>query len=161
MDKALGRCASKINISFSDDGVFTVKDNGFPIGITNNHDEWLIEVLLTQLFACRDLKPYTDLCKNGIVVSNALSEFFLYDCGDGKNHWQQKYQFGMPINSLRKISQTDEIWEQFSFLPDKKLIPNSKFETESFVDWLKSKSLSIKNRIIFLNDKTVKHRTKN
>src|SRR5271154_5421972 len=72
--------ASRIDVVVSGSEVI-VSDNGPGISLEKNeknHDLTLLETLLTQLSACKNLKHETvkHFCDNGIVVVNSLSEFF-------------------------------------------------------------------------------------
>ena len=78
-----------------------------------------IEIVLTQLHACRQAKKKVNetLCGIGLVATNILSESLLIETvQDG---WEDRQEFaqGHATGSIEQIKATTEQWQQIKFTP--------------------------------------------
>lgn len=94
--------ATQIYIDISNE--VTISDNGHGISMEPHGRYTLLEVLLTQLHACKNIK-HDDVkvfCNSGIVVVNALSEHFCATnlCSDFT--YTMRYRYGDLIASDKK-----------------------------------------------------------
>ncbi|WP_339911419.1 hypothetical protein [Symmachiella dynata] len=154
LDNAHKGCATEIRITIRDDGSIAIWDNGPPLLLIGSDGLPAIQSLLTIMYACRDAKRavHKDLCRVGIVVVNALSEWLKVDCGIDARHWRQEYQRGAPVGPFAEIGDTTETWEQISFLPDRSLLGETQVDIPAFQQWFTDQQFAISNCRITLDD---------
>ncbi|TWU12607.1 DNA topoisomerase 4 subunit B [Symmachiella macrocystis] len=154
LDNAFEGCATEIRITLRKDGSIAIWDNGPPLPLIGSDGLPAIQPLLTKLNACRDAKRavHKDLCRVGVVVVNALSEWLKVDCGIDARHWRQEYQQGSPAGPFVDIGDTTETWEQISFLPDRSLLGETQFDIPTFQRWFTDQQFAISNCRITLED---------
>lgn len=154
LDNALEGCATEIRITICEDGSIAIWDNGPPLPLTSNDRLPAIQSLLTIMYACRDAKraAHKDLCRVGVVVVNALSEWLKVDCGIDARHWRQEYLRGIPAGPFVDIGGTTDVWEQISFLPDRSLLGETQVDIPAFRQWFADQQFAFSNCRVTLLD---------
>lgn len=96
--------------------------------------------ILTQLYACRDLKEEGDSshCSMGVVVLNAMCSRFDVRTWSGGHEWTQRFEGGQPTTDFIEGPATDRHGTEFSFTLDATLLPNRVFLADDLREWAKN-----------------------
>src|SRR5262249_20012532 len=105
--------------------------------------EWvrpLAEVLLSQLFACREYKDgraAEACCQSGLVVVNAVSDWFrVRNFRDGAC-WSQSYERGQSLGPFRREPTTAELGVELRYRPDRCLLGPLGSEGRAVARWFR------------------------
>lgn len=112
-----GLC-TKIEITLLPEGFVRVEDNGHGAKLSlDENGVSAMDRILTELYACRDLKGGHDhFCKIGLVAVVALSSSFSAWARRGEVLYSRAFQFGSPVEALfTPLSQDGTVFE---FRPD-------------------------------------------
>jgi DNA gyrase subunit B len=128
VDEALGGHCDKILIKLLKDGSCSIEDNGrgIPTGIHPTEGVSAAEVVLTKLHAGGkfDKESYSfsgGLHGVGVSVVNALSKWLIVNIYQNGNVYEQHFNFGKPIDSLKIIGTTEKRGTYIKFLPDSEI----------------------------------------
>ncbi|MEZ6121471.1 MAG: hypothetical protein R3C28_33620 [Pirellulaceae bacterium] len=154
LDNAITGCATAITITMHDDGSATVRDDGpgFDVEISHN-GMTTIEILLTQLHACRKAKQTLvneTLCGIGIFATNALSKSLVVETVQHGWLWRQDYSCGKATGPIRKIEPAAEQWQQITFQPDPDIFGSSRLSSDYFSDWFLGKQFDLRSATVNL-----------
>lgn len=119
----------------------TIINNGLGVSMRSGIDgRPLAEAMMTQLFACRQMKTNVvvgnDFCRNGIAVVNALSLYCLVENRTNGQHWQQRYTRGVPDFPFKNLGTTTKTGFTIQFMPDPELIQSPAYNIPAFLAWL-------------------------
>jgi DNA gyrase subunit B len=138
-ESVCGHC-TRVQVAVQADAKVTVRDNGrgVPMELDQN-GVTLAEHLLTKLFACREHKEDKQLaetcCEMGLVVVNALSEWFqIRNSRDGAC-WLQVYKRGEPEGPFKRVATTTESGVELSFKPDPSIFGQLVFDAPALTSW--------------------------
>jgi DNA gyrase subunit B len=157
IDEAMSGCCSTITLTNASGGLMTIRDNGRGLPMEPLPDgKVLAEVLLTQLYACRDRKENQSLqktcCHVGLVVVNAMSEYLrIRNFRDGFC-WAQESRCGVALAPFVREFETTETGVELSFRPDTSIFGEMQFDPLELVKWVHSVGLNFESlRIGFGN----------
>lgn len=156
VDEALSGYCTEIRVEVDPGGSVRVQDNGRGLSMKPTPDgPPLAEVLLTQVFACREHKRNPDAvgcCDVGLVVTNALSEWLVVkNCHEGVC-WVQEYCRGQPLAPFRREGETTETGLEFRFQPDQTILGPLSFHAQELAEWLKGVGLRFEAMKIDVED---------
>ncbi|MEZ5945050.1 MAG: hypothetical protein R3C18_26995 [Planctomycetaceae bacterium] len=144
---ANGGCASEVTIKINDDGNASVRDNGPGLELTKfSNGRTLIEVLFTEIYACRahkDSKDQHAFCEVGIVTTTALSEWLVVETVRDGWLWEQRFERGKVTGPIERRRECTEQWQQISFLPDHEIFGAAKLSPSFFKDWFLAKKYDL------------------
>ncbi|MBI4209652.1 MAG: DNA topoisomerase (ATP-hydrolyzing) subunit B [Deltaproteobacteria bacterium] len=132
MDNSIDECmagfCSSISLMIHVDNSITVEDNGrgVPVGMHPTQKRETVEVLLTMLhsggkFDQEAYKVSGGLHGVGLSVVNALSQDLEIEIKRDGKVYQQEYQRGKPVTSLKEIGKTKSTGTKVWFKPDSKI----------------------------------------
>ena len=161
LDNAISGCASEVEITIHADGSASVRDNGPGLNIEIVHDGLTaIEILLTQLYACREAKRNKvnkALCGVGIVVTNALSSKLTVETVHDGWIWQQHYSYGRAKGPIQKVEETSQQWQKITFHPNPAIFGTMRLSPDYFAEWFAQQSLGLGEAVVTLHyDRTFK-----
>jgi DNA gyrase/topoisomerase IV subunit B len=114
---------SEITVKVTNGTEVLIIDNGPGLSMKKDRpDKTLIEILMTELHACKNLKHESikDFCDSGIVVVNALcSYFYVTNTVDhlANSIWYKKGELELPP-FVNHIANTDGLSFKFKFDPE-------------------------------------------
>ncbi|MFK7820695.1 MAG: hypothetical protein AB8G99_18390 [Planctomycetaceae bacterium] len=150
LDNAISGCATEITVTFLDDGSVSVCDDGLGLSVTKT-DSGLtpIEILLTQLHACRDAKTRVNesLCGVGIVVTNCLSSSLVVETVQDGWLWRQDYAKDLPVSRIRKVEPSAGQMQRITFLPDPEIFGSNCLSPDYFFEWFVSKQFELESAV--------------
>jgi DNA gyrase subunit B len=134
IDEALAGHCDRIEVTLSEDGSVSVRDNGrgIPVGYHRGERKSAMEVVMTTLHAGGkfDSKIYRvsgGLHGVGVSVVNALSEWMVVEVSrDGKVH-RQSYQKGRPDGPVKAVGKAKRTGTKTRFLPDSTIFKEPAF----------------------------------
>jgi len=128
IDEAMGGYCDKIDLTINEDNSITVVDNGrgIPVEIHKKEGVSALEVVMTKIgaggkFDKDSYKVSGGLHGVGVSCVNALSEkltAIVYR--DGKI-WEQKYERGKALDSVKEIGDSKSNGTSVTFLPDREI----------------------------------------
>ena len=141
VDEHLAGYCSKITVILEKDGSATVSDNGrgIPVGM---HEKGISaeRLVFTTLhaggkFDNNAYKPSGGLHGVGSSVVNALSKHLTVRVKDGKNVYEDTYEYGNPTTELVNgllpvVGRTRETGTTISFLPDDTIFDKTRFKED-------------------------------
>lgn len=135
-----GRC-TELAVSVGSRGFVTIRDNGPGFSMEpDEHGRLLIEMILTQVGACRNAKESASVrnacCHIGIVAVNALSEYLSVRVFRDGGCWFQEYRKGIAQAPFHLESETNETGLELSFLPDRQIFGDLEFDALALASWL-------------------------
>lgn len=161
LENAARGCCSAIRVSLETDGTATVWDDGPGFDLSPDPRDSMgrsgIEILLTQLFACRDAKADPEigdqLCQIGLVCTNGLSEWLVIETAQDGWLWRQRYECGEPVSALAKVEPATDSWQRMSFLPDASILESTEFRVDLVKEWFEELTIDFGDVAITLEDK--------
>jgi DNA gyrase subunit B len=134
IDEAISGYGDKIEITFNEDGSFTVKDyaRGIPID-KHKSGKPALEVIMTTLhsggkFDKKAYKVSGGLHGVGLAVTNALSETGSVEVRKDGKVYRQEYKRGKPTSKLKTVGKATDTGTTLTFMPDKQIFSDIKFD---------------------------------
>jgi DNA gyrase subunit B len=155
LDNVMSGCATKVSITIHEDGSATVRDDGPGLNVDYVYAGMTaIELLLTQLYACRQAKRNriaAELCGVGIVVTNALSEWLVVETVQDGWLWQQRYTRGHAEGPIEKLRECDGMWQQVSFRPDPNIFGSMQLSPSYCIQWFQEQPVNLGSATVILH----------
>jgi DNA gyrase/topoisomerase IV subunit B len=155
LDNATSGCASRVDITIHADGSASVRDDGPGLNVDIVHNGLTaIEILLTQIYACREAKRdkiNEALCGIGIVVTNALSHTLTVETVQDGWHWQQHYSCGKAKGPIQKTERRSKQWQQITFQPDRQIFGSRRLSPDYFAEWFAQQPLELGAAVVTLH----------
>ena len=145
IDEAMAGHAKNIGITIHVDNSVTVEDDGRGIPIEMHKTEGIsaLEVVMTKLhaggkFDHSSYKVSGGLHGVGVSVVNAMSETLLVEVKRNGKVYEQKYEQGKPLGSIKEVGVSEKSGTKIIFKPDQELFESvvGYFVTEDFLDYL-------------------------
>ena len=125
IDEALAGFCSHIEVAINVDGSITVQDNGrgIPVDMHEKEHKSALEVVMTVLhaggkFNKSSYKVSGGLHGVGVSCVNALSSHMTTQVFRNGKVYQQEYEFGKPLYSVKEVGTTDLNGTRQQFWPD-------------------------------------------
>jgi DNA gyrase subunit B len=138
-DEALSGYCTRVGVEVHRDGSVTVRDNGRGLPMAPDAaGRPLAEVLLTQLFACRDHKDgraAEACCQLGLVTVNAMSEWLRVRNFREGACWSQAYERGESLGPFRREPSAAESGVELCYRPDPELLGPLQFDGQALASW--------------------------
>lgn len=149
MDEAVAGHAQRIEISLSEDGQLTIRDNGRGIPV-EPHPQFpkksALEIILTTLhaggkFNSNAYQTSGGLHGVGISVVNALSDAMTIEVARDRHLWQQTYSRGKPTSILEDLGPVrNKRGTAVTFHPDPEIFGDLKFQPHILYRMAQSKA---------------------
>jgi DNA gyrase subunit B len=137
IDEALAGYCNKIDLLIHQDNSITVIDNGrgIPTDFHEKEQRSALEVVMTVLHAGGKFDKDTykvsgGLHGVGVSVVNALSSHLKVTVLRGGNIFEQEYEFGKPLYSIKTVGETDKNGTIVTFKPDNTIFITEKYDYE-------------------------------
>jgi len=154
LDNVAAGESSNVAISLHEDGSASVLEDSPGIRV-DKHKE-LIESILTEVFACKKHKrdPLAkDVCQFGIVLTNALSEWFTYETAQDGWIWKIEFVRGLRQRPLEKTEPCTNTWRRISFRPDRDIFAEVGLSSSVFRKWFCEQRLNLGSSTVTLVDR--------
>ncbi len=166
-DEAMGSYADEVEVALLPGNFIRVADNGrgIPVDIHKKTKVSALETIMTTLhaggkFGGEGYKGATGgLHGVGVSVVNALSEYLKAEVHRDGGKYVQEYKAGKPQNKVKKIATSKKTGTIISFLADKEIFSEIKFNLNTIIDHLREQAYLVKGfriRILDLRDYTEK-----
>ena len=161
VDEALAGVCTEINVTINPDNSITVTDNGrgIPVGINHKAGLPAVEVVFTVLhaggkFGCGGYKVSGGLHGVGASVVNALSEWLEVSIYHEGKIYQQRYERGKTMYSLKVTGdcEEDRHGTTVTFLPDKEIFEETVYDYDILKQRLREMAFLTKGLKIVLKD---------
>jgi DNA gyrase subunit B len=159
IDEALGGYCSEIRVTVHADNRVSVWDNGrgMPVGIHKESGINVVELVMTTLHAGGkfDNKSYHvsgGLHGVGVSVVNALAEYMNVEVRRNGKVYFQEFCRGVKTSELKVIGETKETGTTITFLPDKQIFPEIRYNFSKLSHRLKELSYLNSGLLITLHN---------
>jgi len=161
IDEALAGFCDKIIVTIHKDESVSIEDNGrgIPVDIHPEEKKSALEVVMTVLhaggkFQKSAYKVSGGLHGVGVSVVNALSEWLKVEVKRDGSLWVQEYNRGVPLYPVKEVSKLKKIetGTKVTFLPDKTIFKNQKFNFEIICERMRELAYLNKNITIVVTD---------
>ncbi len=160
IDEALAGFCNTIDVTINEDNSITVIDNGrgIPVGINTKAGLPAVEVVFTVLhaggkFGGGGYKVSGGLHGVGASVVNALSEWLEVTIYQEGKVYQQRYERGKVVYSLKEVGTTDLMGTKVVFKPDKEIFEDTVYDYEILKQRLREMAFLTRSIKIVLRDK--------
>ncbi|MDR1006925.1 MAG: DNA topoisomerase (ATP-hydrolyzing) subunit B [Bacteroidales bacterium] len=163
IDEALAGYCDKINVTILENNAIRVEDNGrgIPIDMHEKENRSALEVVMTVLhaggkFDKGSYKVSGGLHGVGVSCVNALSVHAKVVVRRGGKVYEQEYERGNPLYSVREIGTTDKTGTTTEFLPDPEIFTVLEYDYDILCSRLRE--LAFLNKGIELTIKDMRHK---
>ena len=144
IDEALAGYCNNIDVFINEDNSITVIDNGrgIPTDLMEKENKSALEVVMTVLhaggkFNKESYKVSGGLHGVGVSCVNALSKHLEVKIYREGKIFQQEFECGKPLYSVRVIGESDKTGTEVHFLPDDSIFTESVYNYETLVSRVK------------------------
>ena len=168
-DEVMADYADMVEISLLPDNLVEISDNGrgIPVDIHKTTGVSALETVMTKLhaggkFGGNTYKISGGLHGVGVSVVNALSSYLKATVYRNGEIWEQEYQYGKPLNPVKKIGQTDsnKHGTTITFRPDATIFDTIEFKWGTILDHCRQQAYLTKGVTVKLHDRRPGHRHK-
>jgi len=168
-DEVMADYADTVEISLLPDNLVEISDNGrgIPVDIHKTTGVSALETVMTKLhaggkFGGNTYKISGGLHGVGVSVVNALSSYLKATVYRNGEIWEQEYQYGKPLNPVKKIGQTDsnKHGTTITFRPDATIFDTIEFKWGTILDHCRQQAYLTKGVTVKLHDRRPGHRHK-
>ncbi|MGD2247857.1 MAG: DNA topoisomerase (ATP-hydrolyzing) subunit B [Candidatus Methanofastidiosia archaeon] len=159
IDEALGGYCTEITVVLHPDSSITVRDNGrgIPVDILEKYEKPALEIVMTKLhaggkFDNRVYKVSGGLHGVGVSVVTALSQWLEVRVRRDGNIFYQRYQKGVPVNTIQVIGTCTGTGTETTFLPDEKIFDVVMFDFNTLSNRLEELAYLNQGLTILLKD---------
>ncbi|UBM57901.1 DNA topoisomerase (ATP-hydrolyzing) subunit B [Marinilongibacter aquaticus] len=160
IDEALAGYCDTIDVTINEDNSITVNDNGrgIPVGYHEKEKKSALEVVMTVLHAGGKFDKDTykvsgGLHGVGVSCVNALSTHLRAEVHLGGKIYEQEYEMGRPLYSVREIGTTELRGTTIHFVPDASIFTTTEYKYETVSNRLRELSFLNKGIKLTLTDK--------
>lgn len=160
IDEALAGYCSTIDVTINEDNSVTVVDDGrgIPVGIMEKEKRSALEVVLTVLhaggkFDKDSYKVSGGLHGVGVSCVNALSAAFSAKVYRDGKQYQQEFERGKPLYSVKEIGTSDKTGTEITFKPDAEIFNTTEYNFEILSSRLRELSFLNKGIKLMLTDR--------
>lgn len=160
IDEALAGYCSNIEVIINENGSVTVVDNGrgIPVDFHEKEQKSALEVVLTVLhaggkFNKDSYKVSGGLHGVGVSCVNALSSHLSVEVYREGKVFQQEFERGKPIYSVKEIGASDKTGTSVTFLPDNQIFITTDFSFEILSSRLRELAFLNKGIRLSITDK--------
>lgn len=159
IDEALAGYANDIYVTINEDNSITVLDNGrgIPVDMHEKEKKSALEVVLTVLhaggkFDKGSYKVSGGLHGVGVSCVNALSTHLKATIFRQGKIWEQEFQIGKPMYSVKEVGTTDKTGTQIWFKPDESIFQVTEYSFETLSHRMRELAYLNKGISITLSD---------
>jgi DNA gyrase subunit B len=160
IDEALAGFCSNIVVIINEDGSVTVRDDGrgIPVDIMEKEQKSALEVVLTVLhaggkFNKDSYKVSGGLHGVGVSCVNALSSHFTAKVYRDGKEYQQEFERGKPLYSVKETGTSSHTGTEITFKPDSEIFITTDYNFEILSSRLRELSFLNKGIKLMITDK--------
>ncbi|MBI5328705.1 MAG: DNA topoisomerase (ATP-hydrolyzing) subunit B [Deltaproteobacteria bacterium] len=159
IDEALAGFCKNVDVKIHTDGSVTVIDDGrgIPTEMHAQKKKPAVEVVLTELhaggkFENKAYRVSGGLHGVGVTVVNFLSEWLEVEIKRDGKVFQQRYEGGKPVESLKVVGKTQKTGTRVTFKPDKKIFETLELSFDTLSQRLRELSFLNAGILITIED---------
>ena len=164
IDEAMAGHCTSISVIINEDDSITVEDDGrgIPVGIHQKEGVSALEVVMTKIgaggkFDKDSYKVSGGLHGVGVSVVNALSDHLTAVVHRDGKVWQQEYEKGKTLYSVKEVGKTNKTGTVITFKPDLSIFKDvEKYNYETLSNRMRELSFLNKGIHVSLTDKRKK-----